>query len=386
MKYVEVDAFGIPLRTISNEDGIDGEKLKLTIDIELQKFVLERLKKQVASVVVMDVKSGEIISLNSNPSFNPNNFVEGVSLEYWQALLADHKKPLNNKPISAIYPPGSIFKLVAALAALEHGIDPKEKIKCTGKHRLGKRVFHCWKKTGHGKMNMVDAIANSCNVYFFNIANQIGIDKITEMARRFGYGEAFDIDLAGAKEGNLPTKSWKEKIFKQSWVGGDTLNSIIGQGFILATPLQIAVATARIANGGVAINPYLVQKEENENQFQKLSEKPLVKKEYLDIVRQGMYNVVNSRSGSAYYRRITQKGFEMAGKTGTAQVISKRENEMSEEEFDENKNHALFTAYAPAHNPKYAISVVVEHGGGGSAVAAPIARDILLEVQRLNKS
>jgi penicillin-binding protein 2 len=385
VKYVEVNVHEVPLRTLSIKSPSEGSPVHLTIDLSLQKFVTERIKDHVASVVVMDVKTGEILSYASSPTFDPNNFVEGVSKEYWQQLNEDQRKPLSNKPISALYPPGSTFKLMVALAALENGFNPHTRVYCSGSYQFGKRAFHCWKEEGHGSLDLLGGIMNSCNTYFFTLANQIGYEKFTEMARRFGYGEKFDISLYGAKSGNVPSDEWKRKVFKQPWVGGDTLNTAIGQGMVLATPLQMAIVTARIANGGIPIKPYLVRNHNIYRQFDSLKNEPLVKREYLQLVQEGMRRVVNEPGGTAYGKRIETKGFEMAGKTGTSQVISKREKEMSVAENAANANHAIFVGFAPVGNPKYAISVAVEHGGGGSATAAPIAKDVIMEVQGLNR-
>ena len=387
VKYVEVNAHEIPVRTLSIKPAVEGSKVHLTIDMRLQKFVTERIKDDVASVVVMDVKTGEILSYASSPTFDPNNFVEGVSKQYWQDLNTDPKRPLNNKPVAALYPPGSTFKLMVALAALEAGVNRNARVFCNGGYQLGKRTFHCWKEGGHGSVDMVEGIMHSCNTYFFTIANQIGAEKFCDMAKKFGYGEKFDISLHGAKAGNVPSDEWKRKVFKQPWVGGDTLNTAIGQGFVLATPLQMALVTARVANGGIPIKPYLVRNHNITKQYYDLQNQPLVKLDHLNLVREGMRRVVNEPGGTAYGKRIDIKGFEMAGKTGTSQVISKREGEMSKAEnaINANQNHAIFIGFAPVHDPKYAISVVVEHGKSGSAAAAPIGKDIMLEVQTINK-
>ncbi len=386
VRYVEVNAHEFPIRTLSIKPPLDGSRIHLTIDFPLQKFVTERIKDEIASVVLMNVKTGEILSYASSPTFNPNNFVEGVSHEYWKQLNEDPNKPLNNKPISAMYPPGSTFKIMVALAALENGVNPNNRIHCNGFHKFGKRTFHCWKEGGHGSMDMRSAIAQSCNVYFFTISNQIGYEKFTEMARRFGYGEKFDISLYGSRSGNIPSDEWKRKVFKEPWVGGDTLNTAIGQGFVLATPLQMAVVAARIANGGVPIKPYLVRNHNINKQYDTLKDNPLVKSSHLQLVQGGMYDVINMPGGTAYGKRIEVKGFEMSGKTGTSQVISKRENEISKSDKKEaTEHHAIFVAFAPSHDPKYAISIVVDHGKSGSAAAAPIARSILMEAQGLNK-
>jgi len=384
VRYVEVDVHEIPLRNLSIKQPVEGSRLHLTIDFRLQKFVTERIKDDVASAVVMDVKTGEILAYASSPTFDPNNFVEGVSKDYWRQLNEDARKPLSNKPISATYPPGSTFKLMVAMAALESGYNPNTRVFCNGGYQFGRRIFHCWKEGGHGSLNLNDAIMHSCNTYFFTLANQIGYEKFTDMAKRFGYGEKFDVSLYGAKSGNLPTDAWKRATFKQPWVGGDTLNTAIGQGMVLATPLQMAVITARVANGGIPIKPYLVRNHNILQQYDELKNQPLTKPEYVKFVQQGMNRVMNEPGGTAYGKRIDIKGFEMAGKTGTSQVVSKREKEMTKAENAANANHAIFVGFAPVHDPKYAISVVVEHGKSGSAAAAPIGKDVLLEIQHIN--
>lgn len=382
-KYVEVNAFGTPLRTLSTENYNEGTRLHLTIDSRLQKLAYDRVKDEVASVVMLDVKTGEVLTYISSPAFDPNAFVEGIPQQYWRELNNNPRKPLNNKPISAIYPPGSTFKLMVALAALEAGLNPNHRVVCNGHYQSGRRVFHCWKDGGHGSVNMMEGIMQSCNVMFFTLANQLGIDKISEMAQRFGYGEKFDISLYGGRAGNVPSQEWKQKVFHQPWVGGDTLNTAIGQGFVLATPLQMALITARLANGGVPIKPYLVKNHNISQQYEDLESERLIKNpEHLQFVLEGMNKVVNDPRGTAYYRRITESGFEMAGKTGTSQVISKREKEMSRTEMAASANHAIFVGFAPVHDPKYAISVVVEHGKSGSGAAAPIAHDLLLAAQQ----
>jgi penicillin-binding protein 2 len=383
VKYVEVDVRENPIKTLSSKEDIDGLNINLTIDLKLQKFVTKKIENIVASVVVMHVETGEILAYASSPSFDGNEFVEGISQKYWQELMNNSKKPLSNKPISALYPPGSPFKLMTIIAALENGVNPERKVFCSGKYQLGRRTFHCWKEEGHGNVDMSGAIKHSCNTYFYTIANQIGNKKILEVASRFGYGQKADISLYGSKAGLVPSNEWVEKYFKRPWQGGDTLNIAIGQGSLLATPLQMALVCARIANGGVPIKPYLVKNHNTSKQFSDLKSAALTKESYIKIVQEGMNRVINEAGGTAYGSKIYKKGFEMAGKTGTAQVISKREKEMSAYEKANLANHGLFIGFAPVSNPKYAISVVVEHGGSGSASAAPVARDIMTFLQNL---
>lgn len=383
VKYMEVDVRENPIRILSSESAQQGSPLNLTIDFELQKFVTRRIENLVASVVVMNVKSGEILAYASSPSFDPNQFVEGISKDYWQELNEDRRKPLSSKPISALYPPGSPFKLMVAAAALEAGANPLHRVTCNGTFTLGKRVFHCWEKKGHGSLDLSGAIMHSCNVYFYTLANKIGYEKISAMAQRFGYGQKVDISLYGSKSGFLPSDEWQRKYFKRPWSGGDTLNSAIGQGSLLATPIQMALVTARIANGGIPIKPYLVNNHNVAKQFEELKSSPLIKDAHIKILQQGMNRVMNEAGGTAYGKRIAQEGYEMAGKTGTSQVISKREDEMSAYEKKYLANHGLFVGFAPVHNPKFSISVVVEHGGSGSASAAPVAHDIMMMLQGL---
>jgi penicillin-binding protein 2 len=274
---------------------------------------------------------------------------------------------------------------MVALAGLESGFNPATKVHCNGFYQMGRRVFRCWKEGGHGTLDLVGGIMNSCNVYFYTLANQIGYKKFTEMAKRFGYGEKVDISLHGSKAGLVPSDEWKRKVFNQPWVKGDTLNTAIGQGNVLSTPLQLAVVVSRIANGGVPIKPYLVRNSNIFKQYDALKNEPIVNRNFLKLVQEGMRKVVNEPGGTAYGKKILTQGFEMAGKTGTSQVISKREKEMTKAESENNANHAIFIGYAPVHDPKYAISVVVEHGKSGSMAAAPIAKDVLTEVQGLNK-
>jgi len=382
-RNVEVNAHGVPLKELFVKKATEGKNIKLTIDLELQKFISNRMQGLKGAVVVMDVNSGEILAMNSAPAFNPNEFVEGISQDYWDELINNNAKPLNNKAVSAMYPPGSTFKPVVALAGLEKGWDGEKKINCTGKTWLNRRVFHCWKKTGHGKSDLVRAIMKSCNIYFAKLSLFTTIDNISAMAHKFGIGEDFDISLPNVKNGLMPDRPWKKRRLNDVWVRGDTVNTGIGQGFTLATPLQLAVMTSRIANGGYPVYPFLIYDSEKRLENAKLFEgESMVKKENIDLVKEGMYRVVNKKGGTAYWSRLRwSKDFKMSGKTGTAQVIAKKKKDMMEEDGKELKeefrNHGSFVGFAPYENPRYAISVVIEHGGGGSVSAAPVARDIM---------
>ena len=378
---VEVNASGRVMRELNRTQGKSGENIHLTIATNLQKFASERLKGMSASSVLIDIKSGDILSLVSTPSYNPNNFVLGISHSDWNDLLNDERKPLLNKATSGAYPPGSTFKMVVAAAALELGlIGLNDKIFCAGFYELGSRKFHCWQKGGHGKMSLQEAIQKSCDVYFYELARKVGVKRIGAMAKQLGLGQSYQLPLTGISGGFVPTKKWKKERFGTSWLVGDTLNIGIGQGFSLATPLQLAVMTARIASGR-EVTPNLIKNTEKE--LDKI--KPLsIRKETLAAIKKGMYDVVNDKKGTAFKFRSTDENYSIAGKTGTSQVrkITREEREsgvIKNEDLPwKMRDHALFTCFAPYRNPKYALSVVVEHGGSGSKVAAPIARDIML--------
>ena len=390
---VEVNAVGRVIRELSRQEGAPGDDLRLTIDRDLQKLAADRLKREKsAAAVVMDIHNGDVLVLSSVPGFDPNEFVTGLSSRSWRQLVNDPYTPLINKAISGLYAPGSTFKLIVALAALEANIiGPDHTVFCRGHTQLGNAPFHCWKR--HGWQDMYEAVKNSCDVYFYDIANRIGVDRIAEMAFKFGLGAKTGVDLPSEKGGVIPTRAWKKAVIGEAWQQGETLISGIGQGFILTTPLQLAVMTARLANGGLAVTPRLVRPVRTEAADDTPEFKSLgVSRRALEIVREGMNQVTNVRGGTAYGARIWEEGMEMSGKTGTAQVrrISKVERETrvlkNHERPWRERDHALFVGYAPSDNPRYAVAVVVEHGGSGSKVAAPIARDLLLATQKLDPS
>lgn len=388
IKQIEVNAYGIPVKTLSITKGSEGSNLDLTIDAELQNFIAERVKDKSASVIVMKPDTGEILSMISSPSYDPDRFVEGISSEYWKQLITDYRKPLHNKAMLATYPPGSTFKMLVALAALEENIiDPKKKITCKGKTWFGRRKFHCWKEEGHGPVDMIDAITESCNIYFAQLGRKLSIDKISEVATRFGLGKKYDIGIENSASGIIPTKEWKREIFNEPWVPGDTINVSIGQGFTTVAPIQLAVMMSRMVNGGIPVNPYVIKDLASPINKDLLKDKDqLADEKYLKIIRQGMANVVNSKHGTMYWNRIYNKNMRMGGKTGTAQVIAKAKKEAFEESdnlLNIHKNHSLFVGYAPLDNPKYVTAVVVEHGGHGSTGAGPVARDVLKKVQEM---
>lgn len=382
----EVNAHGRVLRELNRREGTPGQDIVLTLDHHLQKYTQERLWGQSASAVVMDVDTGDLLTLVSAPGFDPNAFLNGPSPEVWKNLTQDPKKPLLNKTVTGLYPPGSTFKPVTALAALAAGaIAPEDHVFCSGSTRIGRHVFHCWARGGHGSMNMVSALKYSCDCYFYELGRRVGIEAIDAMARRFGLGQAFGLEVTGEKPGLVPNPDWKLTARKQKWTIGETYNVSIGQGALLTTPLQLCVMCARLAKG-VAVTPRLVRPPADAGiQVALPSEGFGLDPAHLAIVHEGL-DAVTNQGGTAARSRIDIDGFSMAGKTGTAQVrrITRAERARGVRKNDqlpwELRDHALFIAYAPATAPKYAISVIVDHGGGGSAVAAPIARDIMTEV------
>lgn len=382
VRKMEVNAFGLTVRELSREESVPGKDVTLAIDKQLQEFAGKRLEGNVGSVVVLDTETGEVVSMVSTPGYDPNEVTYGLSSGRWRDLMADTDKPLINKPIANQYPPGSTFKLVVALAALGDGASPDATYYCPGFMQLGNHRFGCWKKEGHGNLNMRQAIKNSCNVYFFNLAKRLGVDKISEMAERMGLGHVLNIGIDGEKPGMIPSKAWKQKKYGEIWQMGDTLNVGIGQGYIVTTPLQLAVMVARVASGR-KLMPHLPYGKLTEDAFARLD----IPEEHLNIVREGMFLVTNEQGGTAYRSRTDIPEFTMAGKTGTSQVISHKGlaslTDMTAEEKKRTENHAIFVGFAPFDKPKYAISVLVEHGGAGSAAAAPVGRDVMKEVYRL---
>jgi penicillin-binding protein 2 len=380
---VEVNAYGRVIRELARTDGEPGHDVVLTVDHELQRFITNRLGDESAGVVVMDVGTGDILALVSTPTFDPNAFNLGLSSSAWKALVNNPRKPLSNKAVGGLYPPGSTFKMVVSLAALESGIvGPGHRVFCNGAVHLGSHKFHCWrwKYGGHGWVDMREAIEQSCDVFFYEVARKIGVDRIAQMAQRLGLGVMHDIGLVGERSGLVPTRAWKQAEFGTSWQGGETLITGIGQGYLLSTPLQLAVMTARMVNGGYAVVPRLIRPEAGA-----AAPAPVlgIAASHLAVVRDGMEDVVNGKRGTA--RRFALEGdIRMAGKTGTAQVvrISKAERarglRKNEDKPWEERDHGLFVAYAPTDEPRYACAVILEHGGGGT-YAAEVARDIMVE-------
>lgn len=387
---LEVNAVGRVIRELDRDEGQPGSDVTLTVDIGLQQYAQDRLAgEQSAAGLVLDVHTGGIYALCSSPSFDPNLFASGIPASVWKELISNPAAPLTNKVIAGQYAPGSTFKMVVALAALEAGIiNARTPMYCPGHMDLGGHRFHCWKRGGHGSVDVLSALRHSCDVYFYEVARRLGIDRIAETARRFGMGARLDLELPGERPGLMPDRAWKLGALGKSWTQGESLIAAIGQGYVLATPLQLAVMTARLVNGGFAVKPHVTRRIEHGWTEQTVWPEIGVQKAHLELMKQGMYQVANSPSGTAYRSRITEPGFEMGGKTGTSQV---RRITMAERMTGVRKNedlpwkerdHALFVGYAPVSAPRYACAVIVEHGGGGSAVAAPICRDLLLEAQK----
>lgn len=381
----EVNAYGRSVRVLEETPALKGESLNLTIDTRLQEIALKALGKESGSAIVMDVNTGEILAMVSSPSYDTNIFTMPVPVKVWRSLIDNEKRPLQNKALTGTYSPGSIFKLVVALAALENKvIHPHKKFYCGGKITIGNHDFHCWKHGGHGMLDLEDALMHSCDVYFYEIAQQIGAEKIIEMAKRLGLGAPVEIGIKGEREGLLPTNEWKKKRFNDSWRTGDTVNLSIGQGFLTTTPMQLAFMTAQIANGGKKIKPHLIQGM-GLNEAKSLG----LKQSNLNLIKRGMNKVVNYEKGTAYRSRINVNGEKMAGKTASTQVrrISKKERAkgiIKQEDLPwKYRDHGIFTAFAPVQNPRFAIVVMIEHGGGGSSSAAPVAAKILAETLKL---
>ncbi len=385
---VEVNVVGREVRELNALQSREGERVVLTIDAELQRFAQQRLaNEKSASAVVMDVHTGAIYALASYPAFDPNYFTGGISHERYEELRSDITLPLINKAVAGQYPPGSTFKMVTALAALEAKVVTQHTTCfCPGYFNFGNSRFHCWKPSGHGTVNVVTALEQSCDTYFYKLASDLGIKRLAEMARRLGLGSKFGMELQEERAGLVPTEEWKRERYGEPWHPGETVIASIGQGYMLSTPMQLAVMTSRLVNGGKAVEPWLTgyagDKPIEHGPWKDLDINP----DHLALVMRGMDRVVNDQRGTAYGSRINVEGMAMGGKTGTAQVkrITKQEraagikNETLPWHF---RHHALFVGYAPLSNPRYACSVVVEHGVGGSKAAAPVARDLLTMVQ-----
>jgi penicillin-binding protein 2 len=403
----EVNAFGKRIKEIQINEGIAGESFKTTLDYEIQKYTNQLLEDKAAAVCVMDIYNGDVISLVSSPTFQPNAFVHGLDKKYWNSLINDGKKPLTNKAMSGLYPPGSTIKTLVALSALENGIiKPYDSFRCTGKIELHGEKFHCWEKKGHGIVNLRKGIQRSCDVYFYEVARKLGVDRLSITAKKFGLGKTVLSDFKEERSGVVPNTKWKKKFIGQNWYIGETLHSGIGQGYFQSTPIQLCLMTAQIANGGFEIKPRIIFdkkdnnlrdyiKYKNKNSGEKLSFdkiiknfslKPLFKnQENIKLIKDAMFASSNEPGGTSYRHRFQNPKFTFAGKTGSSQIKrfteAQRQAEVKQIDLDyKDRDHALFIAFAPYNDPKYAISVVVEHGGSGGKAAAPIAKKVLKKV------
>ncbi len=388
IKKEEVNAHGRVVNEISRVNGIAGDDIKLSISKNLQNFCHNRLGAQTGSIVTLDINSGDVLSLVSKPSFDSNDFVREMQPEKWNQIKNNERKPLFHRASSGVYPPGSIFKLIVVMAAYEiKEFNPEKKYFCNGGFEFGNRIFHCWSEEGHGWVNCKDSIAMSCDCYFYDLALKVGIDKISEIAKIFGLGERYLNDIFNVTAGLIPTKSWKKKKYGTVWTKSDTIAAGIGQGFALSSPLQLAVMTARIASEGLAVEPNIIKSNKltEKNKFKNIER---INKEAYKLIKEGMFDTVNNPNGTAYLSRVISKEL-MSGKTATSQVrrISMKEREegikKNEELPLEQRDHALFVGYYPHIKPRFAFSVVVEHGGSGSKSAAPIAKDLCRELEFL---
>lgn len=379
---IEVSASGRVMRELGRAEGTPGTDLELTIDKALQDYAMQRMAGQSAAAAVIDVTNGDIMALASAPGFDPNSFVFGISSREWNGLLADEYRPLSNKTVTGTYPPGSTFKIAMALAALDAGlVSPRDGVNCPGFTQLGNRRFHCWKRGGHGRVDLRRSLSQSCDCYYYEMGRRLGPDRISAMARKLGLGITHDLPMPAISAGNMPDAAWKKAVKHEPWTTGDSFNYGIGQGFSLASPLQLAVMTARVASG-TDVKPRLIRSIGGVGVPVETPQPLAIAEEHLHTVRDAMFAVSNE--GTAYRSRIVDPDMLMAGKTGTSQVriITAAERAAGVTKNEQlpwrRRDHALFVCYAPYDRPKYAVAQVVEHGGGGSAVAAPIARDILL--------
>jgi penicillin-binding protein 2 len=380
MLHMEMNAHGLPVKEVKRQPPVPGKKTTLTIDAELQTYAAQRFGEESGAAIIMRVDNGDVLALTSVPAFDPNRFSMGIRSDYWKELLANKKNPLMNKATAGQYPPGSTYKMLVGLAALEAGvITQSSRVYCPGHFFLGNHRFNCWKPEGHGSVNVVEAIAKSCDTFFYTMAQRLGIDKIAEMSRRFGLGEPTGIGLPHEKGGIMPDEQWKRQRYGQPWHPGDTINCGIGQGYVIATPMQLAVMVARLCTGRHIV-PRLEIPEKEDKDPKTLKVDP----QHLATIQQGMDAVCNAQMGTAYWYTLREGPFRMGGKTGTSQVrrILIRGQDQNRIPWEQ-RHHALFVGYAPVEAPKYACAVIVEHGGGGASAAAPVARDLLAKTLQL---
>jgi penicillin-binding protein 2 len=399
-EFVEVDARGRRKRYINTDNlfkGIEDEKplsgmnVKLTIDRDMQIAAYEALKDKIGGIVAIDIESGQVLTMVSRPSFDPSQFSRGLTPEYWRSLINNKEHPLRDRNIQEHFSPGSTFKAITGIAAFEEGeIDENTEVFCNGSFRLGRKVYHCWKKEGHGATNLVKALRESCNVYFQKAANRMDIDAIAKYAKAFGFGSKTGISLPREVSGLIPTKEWKKKRFGQEWQAGETLSCAIGQSYVLASTIQMATSYAAIANGGKIYRPYVVKDIYDRNGElvktftpELMSEIKLKNPDTLKFIKEGLYQVVNNPKGTAFYRR--GQGILMAGKTGTSQVRSASADKVYQkcELMDhDSRHHGLFVGFAPYDNPKIAAAAIVEHGCHGSSAATPVVEAVISQYMK----
>ena len=383
----EVNAYGRRISQLEFQKGQKGKTHRLTIDTEVQQLSAELLKDKAGSICVMDIYSGEVIAMHSSPSFDPNLFVFGISQDDWQIIRNNPMKPLVNKTLQGKYSPGSTIKPIVALSALENGIiNPNFTVKCTGKTEMYDQTYHCWKKKGHGFVNLRNAMKQSCDTYFYEIARRLGVDRLSETAKKFGlgekvFGDLFDIE----KKGLVPNTQWKKNALGKGWLLGETIITGIGQGYIQTTPIQLCLMTAQIANGGHKIYPNLIV--DDQKKVQPSDKFVPLYKDYrnIKIVQDAMFGSTNEVMGTSYRSRINDPKYQFAGKTGTSQVkkITEKDRELDLKTFEipyEERDHALYIAYGPYKDPRYAVSILVEHGGNGSTTAAPMAKKLFKKI------
>ena len=386
----EVNAYGRRISQLAFKNGNKGETIQLTVDTEVQKFANELLSEKAGSICVMDIFTGEVIAMHSSPSFDPNSFVFGISKDEWQLIRNNPMKPLINKTLSGNYSPGSTIKPIVALSALENNIvSPKFTVNCKGHEHpleLYGQKYHCWKKEGHGFVNLREGMKQSCDTYFYEVARKLGVDRLSETAKKFGLGKkVFNNLFENEKNGLIPNTFWKKEILGKNWLLGETIITGIGQGYIQTTPIQLCLMTAQIANGGYKIYPKIVLKKYDED-LKEDKFQPLVKNSRnIKIVQEAMFSSTNEVRGTSYRSRIDDPKYQFAGKTGTAQVkrITKQDRELDLKTLEipyEERDHALYVAFGPYRNPRYAVSILIEHGGSGSSVAAPIAKKLFKKI------
>ena len=380
----EVNAYGRRISQLAFQKGDKGETIKLTIDTKIQELTNELLKEKAGSICVMDIYTGAIIAMHSSPSFDPNSFVFGISQDEWQLIRNNPMKPLVNKSLSGNYSPGSTIKPIVALSALENEIiKPDFTVQCKGHKNpleLYGQTYHCWKKEGHGFVNLREAMKQSCDTYFYEVARRLGVDRLSVTAKKFGLGQKVFKDIfENEKKGLVPNTEWKKNALGRNWVLGETIITGIGQGFIQTTPIQLCLMTAQIANGGYKVYPKIVV---NDNKLYTDKFTPLFKKSRnIRIIQDAMFSSTNEVRGTSYRSRLDDPKYQFAGKTGTSQVkkITERDRELDLKTFEipyEERDHALYVAFGPYKSPRYALSIIIEHGGSGGTVAAPLAKEL----------